>query len=362
MNIWNLPGPLIYITSLEKALRDGCNVISATPIHAVTGLAEALRSRLLDDGWTVRGPLQDGLGNPLDFLYQALDAPDIGSNRRSISALLSNLEPGALVIIDSLPHDRWFEWKLFLSEYEAASRGVPRSERPLLLVVTSGVPLAELGHDGVALKIFPWQNVIGEFDMMLFVLPSLVSVTRRSRSVRLQARIIARLAMWDFNLAEQLTSCNETLLFEPVKALQWAMETFDPASGMIATWESGGRMLVDDTQQEHSYLLMADPLGHDKLNLRLWEAQASDLFPLIEKKRFELAQYMRPFVRLPIRLGEQIFNEIDELEIGQLAFLAHSLSLKSSFRKSAETLRRCRNKLAHMKPLSHSESYDISSV
>ena len=362
MNIWNLPGPLTYITSIEKALRDGCNVISATPIHTVTGLAEALRCRFLDDGWTVRGPFQDVLENPLDFLYQALDVPDIGSNRRSISTLLSNLEPGALVIIDSLPPNQWIEWKLFLSEYEAASRGVPRSERPLLLVVTSGVPLAELGDNGAALKIFPWQNVIGEFDMMLFVLPSLIAVTRRSRSVRLQARIIARLAMWDFDLAMQLTSCYDTLLFEPVKALQWAMETLDPASWMIATWESGGRMLIDDIQQEHSYLLLADPLGHKKLRLRLWEAQASDFFPLIEKKRHELAQHMRPFVRLPIKLGEQSFSEIDELEIGQLAFLAHSLSLKPSLRKSAEKLRRCRNKLAHMEPLSHSESYDISSM
>ena len=362
MNIWNLPGPLAYITGIEKALRDGCNVISATPIHWVTGFAEALRCRFVDDGWTVRGPLQDGLGNPLDFLYQALDAPDIGSNRRSIAALLSNLEPGALVIIDSLPHDHWVEWKLFLSEYEAASRGVPRSERPLLLVVTSGVPLAELGDDGAALKIFPWQNVIGEFDMLLFVLPSIISTTRRSRSVRLQARIIARLAMWDFDLAMQLSRCNGSLLFEPVKALQWAMETLVPASGMIGTWESGGRMLVDDIQQEHSYLLLADPVGHEKLSLRLWEAQASDLFPLIEKKRHELAQHMRPFVRLPIRLGEQSFSDIDELEIGQLAFLSHSLSLKSSLRKSAELLRRCRNKLAHMEPLSHSESHDISST
>lgn len=362
MNIWNLPGPLTYITGIEKALRDGCNVISATPIHGVTEFAEALRCRFVDDGWTVRGPLRDGLGNPLDFLYQALDVPDIDSNRRSISALLSNLEPGVLVIIDSLPHDRWVEWKLFLSEYEAASRGVPRSERPLLLVVTSGVPLAELGADGAALKIFSWQNVIGEFDMMLFVLPSIITVTRRSRSVRLQARIIARLAMWDFDLALQLTSCNEALLFEPVKALQWAMETLPSASGMIATWESGGRMLVDDIQQEHSYLLLADPLGHEKLSLRLWEAQASDLFPLIEKKRHELAQQMRPFVRFPILLGEQSFSEIDELEIGQLAFLAHSFGLKTSLRKSAKTLRHSRNKLAHMEPLSQSESHEIFSV
>jgi hypothetical protein len=298
----------------------------------------------------------------LDLLYQELEVPDTGSNRRSITALLSSLEAGALVIIDPVFSERWVEWKMFLAEYEAASRGVSRSERPLLLVVTFGVPLAELGHDGVALKILPWQNVIGEFDMMLFIMARLQTASRRPRNVRLLVRIIARLAMWDFELAMQLAVCDEELLFEPIKALQWAVEILQPNTDMKATWDSGGRMLFDDIQQEHSYLLLADSSIQEKLRQRLWEAQASDLFPLLEKKRHELAKQILPFVRIPIRLGEQSFNEIDELEIGQLAYLANSLCLKSSIRKSAETLRRLRNKLAHMEPLSHSESYDFSSV
>jgi hypothetical protein len=224
------------------------------------------------------------------------------------------------------------------------------------------VPQADLGHDGVALKIFPWENVIGEIDMMLFVMTSLRAAARRPRSVRLQARIIACLAMWDLDLAEQLAACDEELLFEPIKALQWAAETLQPDIDMAATWDSGGRMLFDDIQQEHSYLLMADSSSQEKLRLRLWEAQASDLFPLLEKKRHQLAKQMFPFVRIPIRIGEENFNDIDELEIGQLAYLAHSLKLKSSIRKQAETLRRLRNKLAHMEPLSHAESYDCLSV
>lgn len=358
MNRWNLPGPLTYITSVEKALRDGCNVISATPSNGISGLGEALRCRLVDDGWTLNGPFPDGLGNPLDFLYQALDVPDTDSNRRSISSMLSSLEAGSLVIVDSILRERWVEWKIFLAEYEVASRGVSRSERPLLLVVTSGVPLSDLGQDGAALKIIPWQNVIGEFDMMLFVMASIRTSARRPRSVQLQARIIARLAMWDFDLAMQLVNCDEALLFEPIKALQWAAETLAPDSGMTSNWDSGGRILVDDLQQDHSYLLLANSDSHEKLRLRLWEAQASDLFPLLETKRHELAKQMRPFVSVPIQLGEQSFSEIDDLEIGQLAFLAHSLNIKLSIRKSAETLRRYRNKLAHMQPLSHAETYD----
>lgn len=359
MNRWTLPGPQRYISSIERALRDGCNVICATPALGLSGLGEALRCQLSDDGWMVAGPYTDESGNPLDILYAAMDVPDKDSSRRSILSLLSSLEPGTLVIIEAIHRDRWAEWKIFLAEYEAASRGLPRLERPLILAITSGAPMADLGHDGVALKIFPWQNVVGELDVILFVMTSLLTRALRPSRVRLLARIIARLSLWDLDLATQLARCDEAMLFEPIQALQWTSETADPILGLEANWYSGGRLFFDDVQQDHSYLLLTDSGKHEKLRLRLWEAQASEFFPLIETKRHELAKQMRPFIRTPIRLGEQSFSDIDELEIGQLAYLAKSQNLKVSIRNSTDMLRRYRNKLAHMEPLSHSETIDV---
>lgn len=358
MNRWNLPGPQMFISSIGSALRDGCNVVSAAPAQGAVGLAEALRCHFADDGWMASGPYQDEPVNPLDLLYAVMNVCDEDSGRRSISTLLSSMEAGALVIIDGVGHDRWSEWKSFLADYEAASRGLPRSDRPLLLVVTVGVGLADLGQEAVALKMFPWQNIIGEFDVMLFVMGSLRTRARQASRVRLLARIIARLSLWDLELAEQLAGCDETMLFEPVKALRWSAETFVSDTALAASWESGGLMLFDDVPQEHSLLILADSNKHEKLRMRLWEAQASDLFPLIETKRHELAKQMRPFIKAPIRLGEETFCDIDELEIGQLAYLARVWNIKAPIRNSTEMLRRYRNKLAHMEPLSYSEAND----
>lgn len=117
-------------------------------------------------------------------------------------------------------------------------------------------------------------------------------------------------------------------------------------------------MLFDDVRLQHPYLLLGDSSKHELLQRRLWEAQVSDLLPLLETRRHYWAQQMRPLVRLPICLGDQSFSDIDELEIGQLAFLAKQANLRAPIRQATSNLRRYRNKLAHLDPLSYSEVFD----
>lgn len=358
MHRWRLPGPQGYIASVVKALRDGFNVVSAVPAHGVTGLGDALRCNLTDEGWMIVGHFPGGSVNPLDYLYSMMELPDQDLTRRSISSLLAGLEPGAVVIIDGIQRIHWPEWKQFLAAYEAVSRGVIRADRPLLLVVVEGTPVLELGRDCAALRILPWQNVIGEFDVMLFALDRLGNPTNRSTKVRLLARIIARLSLWDFELASQLVATDERLLFEPIDCLRSISELLPAPDGLDSSWETGGLMLFDDVRLQHPYLLLGDSSKHELLQRRLWEAQVSDLLPLLETRRHYWAQQMRPLVRLPICLGDQSFSDIDELEIGQLAFLAKQANLRAPIRQATSNLRRYRNKLAHLDPLSYSEVFD----
>lgn len=358
MHRWRLPGPQGYIAGVVRALRDGFNVVSATPAHGVSGLGDALRCILTDEGWMISGHFQDSPLNPLDHLYSMMEIPDQDLTRRSISTLIAGLETGTVVIIDGIKRSHWAEWKQFLSAYEAASRGVPRSDRPLLLAVVEGTPVSELGRDCAALRILAWQNVVGEFDVMLFVLESLRNGARKPGKARLLARIIARFSLWDFELANQLAMTDERLLFEPIDCLRSIAELLPAPEILEASWETGGMMLFDDVPLQHPYLLLADSSKHILLRRRLWEAQASDLLPLLETRRHYWAQQLRPIIRVPIRLGEQSFSDIDELEIGQLAFLAKQCNLKASIRHATETLRRYRNKLAHLEPLAYSEAFD----
>ncbi len=92
---------------------------------------------------------------------------------------------------------------------------------------------------------------------------------------------------------------------------------------------------------------------------RLWEAQASELLPFLEARRQYLSQQARPFLRTPIQLDGQSFQDVDELEIGQLAYLARIHGLRVSIKRAADTLRGYRNKLAHLEPLSYAEALDL---
>ena len=359
MNRWSLPGPRGYFSDVAKSLRDGYSVISAIPVCGVSGLGDALRSFLSDEGWMISECCPNSEWCPLDQLYSVMGVPDSNMTRRTIPTLIAGLEVGSVIIINGIKRCQWSEWKQFLSAYEASSRSIPRLDRPMLVSIVEGVPLSEVGRDCAALRILAWQNIIGEFDVMLFALSFLrEKATKQGRKIRLLARIISRLALWDLDLAYQLAMSEEKLLFEPLQILRSTAEILPPTECLDTRWESGGLMTFDDVSLQHSYILMNDQSKHEMLQRRLWEAQASDLLPLIESKRHYWAQQLRGSIRIPIRLGEQNFSDVDELEIGQLAFLASQNNLRASIRQPLDKLRRYRNKLAHLEPLDYVEAFD----
>lgn len=358
MDFWLLPGPHNYLERVLKALRDGFSVIGALPGYGVRGLGEVLHDRLEDDGWMVAAKFFDAGENPLDQIYRAADIVDDDAARRSVSALCKGLEPGSLTIVEGVKGTRWPGWKDFLGEYEAASRGVSRSDRPLILVIPEGIPVASLGRDCAALRIFLWKNVVGEFDVMLFVMDSLRNSGKKRARQRLIARIISRLSLWDVELAGRLLELDEGLLFDPFEALK-EMVARSEENTLDRNWESGGLMAFDDVEMDHSFLLLQQSTASEMIRRRLWEAQASELLPFLEARRQYLSQQARPFLRTPIQLDGQSFQDVDELEIGQLAYLARIHGLRVSIKRAADTLRGYRNKLAHLEPLSYAEALDL---
>ena len=101
-----------------------------------------------------------------------------------------------------------------------------------------------------------------------------------------------------------------------------------------------------------------DPARREELNMRLWEAHAGEILPLLERHRRALAIRMRKFVSTPIQLGEQRFSNLDDLELGQLAYIARKQGLNQGIRDAAEKWRLLRNKLAHLEALDFHEVRD----
>lgn len=358
MDRWRLPGPRSFFLRAIDSLREGYSLVLATPARGVGELPEILRCNLLDDGWSVAALVNDDGKNPLDLLYAALDITDAGAARRSVSVLIAHIDPGQVVIVQRIGNERWSEWRQFMADFEAASRNISRFERPLVVAVTEGVPVANMGRPAAALKHLVWQDIVGELDILLFTRETMRLQPSRAGKEKLLSRVIARLALWDFDLAEKLTTCDEKLLFEPVKALRWAASELGDESQWQATWDSGGKILFDGVDMDHPFFILAYESKHDLLRRRLWEAQAGELFPLIELQRHALAHRIRSMIRFPYRMDDQVFNDVDELEIGQLSYLARVSKLPQSIRHSTEKLRRYRNKLAHMEALDYLETFD----
>jgi hypothetical protein len=160
--------------------------------------------------------------NPIDQIYGWLEIEDSEATRRSVGNLRRKLEPGQVVIVQGINAGHWGAWKHFMTEYEVASRVVAKFDRPLVVTVVTGVPLSRLPERSAALLTTPWQDVVGELDVLLYVREAMRSKRYDGGKGKLLSRIVAKLALWDFQLADYLAGVDERQLFDPVLALSAA--------------------------------------------------------------------------------------------------------------------------------------------
>jgi hypothetical protein len=359
MDWWRLPGPEYFLERAVSHVRDGYNLVLPIPTTGVAGLPDRLLDRLGNEGWETAGPLSDDVSlSPLDLLYCLLELEDPGVTRRSAATLRCRLAPGSVVIVECGGDERWQDWRRFMAEYESAGRTVPKSERPLVALVLSGVKLEQMPERSAGLIIHPWQDVIGELDVLLFVRELKRGMNLDPANAKVLGRVIARLALWDLALAEYLAECDDLDLFDPASVLIGARNAGIWPAELAATWESGGRLRFDGRDLAHSALLIDSEKGRSELVSRLWEAQAAEFLPLIELRRREWAAAMKPRITLPVSIGDESWNDLDDLEIGQLAYLAQKHKLGNKLEAVTQRLRRYRNKLAHLEVLDYSEAFD----
>lgn len=358
MDRWSLPGPAHFLRRVADALREGQNLVLATPVHALAGLSDVLERHLHSESWRVAGPVADDASDPVDQLFSALALDDGGASRRSVALLCQRLEAGQVILIRGVGRSGWPAWKRMLEEYEVASRGVSAFDRPLLVVLTEGVSLSALPCRAAALKVIPWQDVVGELDVLLYATDTFRDRGTLDFRSRLLARVVGRLALWDFTLADYLLDQKPADLFRPGQILQLASDTMDHPSGMELSWESGGLQRFDGVEMVHPFLVMAGGDRSSELAMRVWAAQAAEILPALELHRRALARRMRTMVSLPIQLGDEQFGDVDDLEIGQLAHLANTRRLSHAIRQTADKWRRLRNKLAHLEALEANDALD----
>lgn len=359
MDRWSLPGPAGFVGEVMDALRDGASVVVGASSPACKALALPLEDRIADE-WRITGPIVPSGLEPLDEIYSALEVNDDPSVRRSAASLIRSIESKRVIMITGVEMPYWPAWQRFLDDYANASRSVPAVDRSQVLVITSGVPKGRLPNRAPALIPVIWDGVVGESDVFSYVIQSL---RRRGGRVdahaKLVARIITRLALWDFDLVDSLLGLDPRELFDPTGAVQAAASGVPALQQLGTRWEDGGLAEFDGESHQHAMALVRSGDPGSDLEMRLWAAQASELLPALELCRRQLAaRMMDARLRLPVDLNGEMIHDLLDVEIGPLLHLARRHRLPTDIVRVAEKLWRLRNKLAHLVPLAADEALD----
>lgn len=353
MEYWHLPGPTAFAGALADAVADGRNVVIACP----AGIASALARMVRDQRWDLALSPRDWVATcdaPIAQIFEALDihpvpdSPSVGA----LVTLIASERKGRPVIVSEVGLEEAAAWVKFISAYEGACRSVSKFDRAPVIIIAGGVPTRLLPVRAAALDILLWDGWVGEADILGYIGQYW---RREGRGMdplgRLCARIITRLALWDFDLVDRLLRLEPRRLFEPVPVLvDMAMEQ----GGQLGrTWETGGIGHFDGDQMVHSLVLAAegDPAG--ELLMRLWAAQAAELLPVLEIRRRALVARMKSTRQHAQRmiLNNAPVTDLDEVELGGLAYLARTHAFPQPIQSETERLRWLRNRLSHLKPV-----------
>jgi hypothetical protein len=359
MDRWSLPGPASFLVSISEALRDGESIVIGVPLNALSALTEALEDRLGEE-WRTPEPLIGTEGNPLGELCAALNIEDDPSSRRGAASFLAAIDTKHVIIVSGVTSSHWQAWQEFLDEYANASRSISAMDRTLLVVLAAGLPKSRLPRKAPALRAMIWDAVVGEADVFSYVTQSL---RKRGRSIdgnaKLMARVVTRLALWDFDLVDHLLDLEPRALFQPKEAVL-AASTGHPAWERIGEqWEDGGAAQFDGEKLRHSVAIARSGDDQAELDMRLWAAQASELLPALEINRRQLAKRMKEArLKLPVLLNGEEISDLLHLEIGPLRHLARTHRLPPDIVRLADKYWHLRNKLAHLWPLDADEALD----
>lgn len=352
-----LPGPASFFDSVIELLRNGTNVIVPAPNRSASRIEEGICDLLKDDHWQFKRLAVQAQADPLTLVTEGLYIEPNNWVQWSAEHLCQELGGNFVVVLEGIDATLWDTWRVFLKEFEVASRQRPSDDRPLLLVVAKGVSPKHIQISGGALEVRPWIGVLSELDTLIFVDQLLRSRNKLAKHHKLIVRQISALALWDLDLATYLAAQPEASLFNAVEVLQEARAELDKDCSLKeASWENGGSDHIDGAEMTHPFVLVDKGDPGRELKRRLWTAQAAELLPLIEIRRRELLKGLERHLACPLSLDGISITSLEELEIGRLAYAAQKYGLKGELRDRAELLAGCRNKLAHLTALRSDEA------
>jgi hypothetical protein len=354
-----LPGPALFLDSVVQLLREGMSVVVAAPSRGTPEIGAGVCELLVAQRWRVQQLVASAQQDPLLWVTEQMYIEPESWVRWSVESLCRRMDGNSVVVIEGVDATSWDAWRVFLREFDVASRQRPMDDRPLFVMVVRGVAQKSLHLSGAALEVRQWLGVLGEYDTLIYVDQLLRSSRRPPKHHKLMVRQISALALWDLDLAGYLASQPEGVLFDVKTVLSAARAALDIEAALKdEAWEGGGSDQVDGADMTHPFVLLERGDPERELSRRLWTAQAAELLPMIEIRRRELLKGLERQLVCPFDLDGVQVRSLGELEIGRLALATQRHGLRGGLRTRAEWLAGCRNKLAHLTALNSGDALD----
>lgn len=343
MTFWDLPGTIRYVEEVLQALRLGSNIVVRFPASVPTTLRDKVFSAFRGGGFRSTS-LRCGHG-PMETLCERFLGG--GSSAQDGLRLLFECDDFSerLIWLEGMNPDNWAAWHSFLVQHSHASRALAVHRRTLFIMPLSGAP-PEIPTNHDAVRVFDWDDVIDEMDILFFASDRLRRKGMERSLVTLLAMAISRLAIWDFETAERLVEGRPEEILQPVPLLREMAREKGWDKNTAIRWSLG---TASKSGTAHVARLGVEEPARE-VERRVWSAQASVLLPEIDTQRYEIIRENIFDVRGWLNRHEKNQDPFD-LEIGDLYKVLQRIHANRLVRKRVADLRSARNRLAHIQAL-----------
>lgn len=318
MTPWELPAAQALFGAVEEALSTGVAVIAADAAMP-PGLEAALRTRLAGEYHVET--VNAAASSPTAAIAEAFGAEP----RVDALAAPALDQMAALVDGRTIPPEDLADWATFLPRLRDR-----RSETGVGLVVA--VVDAPEGLDRAALR---WSDRFRRIDCLIWADTHLPH-SREGLAASLASGLAVELCGWRLDLAQTLVRASVADLADPLAWLARRPEPPIPEARCVGATAFACPLALRGRNEA-------------TLRRRVWQAHLPALFPVLEDARIRLIETHRRHLRIDDHLADLGVTEVDEIELGGLAWqLADRLG--QGERLSLACLARIRNRLAHRQP------------
>jgi len=354
MDFWSLPGPSHFLKNIEDELKEGNSVIAVFPKIFKRDSAECFSLKLLDNNaLTEEINVSDYKGNTpltvlskLSFVKHLSSIEDINQKLKMKKFFINGMNDAV-----------WPDWRDLIVSHSATLKNCAlRSfERPAFFIIIHGKQ--EMPREDVCLRIFKWDGVVSDLDMMLYASELVNNRIKNEFERALTVQTISDVALWDFEIADTMIEANLKDVVEPFDLLRNINEK-RKWNGATPSWENGQIMNYMGNMLENSALLASREIKTADISMRLWRSQVRVLLPLIEEQRRNLITLLRKYLVVPFKYGygsdQYTINEFEDLELGHIWYQTKDVrEIDIDLKDRINDLREIRNKLAHFKPLNY---------